>query len=404
VVNAGYTVDVVETVYPGVPVFPQQPRLSVWFDGGANLNGSTRAIRLSPTVLGSNNVANRTVGGAAPNLGGANVWVSMLVRLDPLYTVNGNINVYEDWQEFWTINIVNSSASNSDSMQDTPSLGIRNGRFFGRTLQTSTTVAYSGPEVSPGVWLGGGNNSASPGNGGAMPVAGRTYLLVGEFLWQPVDPLNPSGDGTFRGTRLWARETLAPNNDYPLTDLGIPCGPEDSINTTGTSRLFTAANPANSIRFRSTRTNSFAANLNDFVYVDNIIIGRSCEDVIPNDPDDPLRVDLVSFNASSTGPGAPVLLEWETAAEFDNAGFNIYRASNGAPGARINPFPISAQGSEIQGSVYSFLDNGALESGEVRGYFLEDVEFNGTATLHGPVFVGGSGSVESAVPEWGLYN
>jgi hypothetical protein len=128
-----------------------------------------------------------------------------------------------------------------------------------------------------------------------------------------------------------------------------------------------------------------------------IVIIRYCAEGV-------LRVDLLSFTASSTGPGAPVLLEWETAAEVDNAGFNIYLNNNGTPGARLNPFPIPAQGGEEFGSVYSFVDNNPLQAGEVRGYFLEDVEFNGTATLHGPVSVGGVASGESDVPDWSLYN
>jgi hypothetical protein len=45
-----------------------------------------------------------------------------------------------------------------------------------------------------------------------------------------------------------------------------------------------------------------------------------------------------------------------------------------------------------------------MSVGELRGYFLEDVELNGTATVHGPVFTSGATSAESAVPEWSLYD
>jgi hypothetical protein len=126
--------------------------------------------------------------------------------------------------------------------------------------------------------------------------------------------------------------------------------------------------------------------------------------IIRYDIDTILRVDLLSFTASSTGPGAPVLIEWETASEVDNAGFNIYRSNNGVPGERLNPFPIPAQGGEEIGSVYSFLDTTPLAAGEVRSYFLEDVELNGNATLHGPVTTSLPGNSDSRVVQWSLYD
>jgi hypothetical protein len=272
---------------------------------------------------------------------------------------------------------------------------MRDHRFFARSFESSTTtVFFDHPSILPGATLS----------------ADQTFFLVAYFEWVWSNPLNtnPGDLGFYRTAGLWVRTSGESFPGLSVDDQGNPgfnCAPPfDAVGSAGTSRTFNAATPVNVARFRSLRNNS-ASFANDFIYVDNIVIGDSCADVvIVPDPENPLRVDLVSFNASSTGPGAPVLLEWETAAEVDNAGFNIFRASNGAPGARINPFPIPAQGSDIQGSVYSFLDNGVLESGEFRGYFLEDVEFDGTTTLHGPVFVGGDDSGESAVPEWSLYD
>jgi hypothetical protein len=107
--------------------------------------------------------------------------------------------------------------------------------------------------------------------------------------------------------------------------------------------------------------------------------------------EDPLLVDLESFTATVQLPAATVLLKWVTAAEFDNAGFHLYyaqetRPGQYAPGERLTADLIPAAGSEIEGASYSFEDPEPLAAGEVRGYYLEDVDMMGLGTLHGPVF------------------
>jgi hypothetical protein len=94
-------------------------------------------------------------------------------------------------------------------------------------------------------------------------------------------------------------------------------------------------------------------------------------------------VDLISFEAAAGW--RRVTLKWETAAETDNAGFNVYRAeTENGEYIKINSELIPAQGSATQSASYQFLDKG-LKNGKTYYYKLEDIDLNGTASMHGPV-------------------
>ncbi len=96
-------------------------------------------------------------------------------------------------------------------------------------------------------------------------------------------------------------------------------------------------------------------------------------------------VELTSFTARSSAAG--VLLEWETAAELDNAGFNIWRCeTKEGQYKRINKQLIPAEGGVSWGAAYEFTDN-RVTAGRTYYYKLEDVNFAGDGTLHGPVSV-----------------
>ena len=93
-------------------------------------------------------------------------------------------------------------------------------------------------------------------------------------------------------------------------------------------------------------------------------------------------IELISFEADAGW--FRVTLKWETAAEIDNAGFNIYRSET-ADGefVKINAGLIPSKGSATQGTSYRFADWGT-ERGKTYYYKLEDVDIAGNATLHGP--------------------
>ena len=98
----------------------------------------------------------------------------------------------------------------------------------------------------------------------------------------------------------------------------------------------------------------------------------------------PTAITLVSFTAQPNADGT-VTLEWTTAAEIDNAGFNLHRAATrDGPYIKINDQLIPGQGLGLQmGASYSYLDR--PPSSGVYFYKLEDVDYNGVGTFHDEV-------------------
>jgi hypothetical protein len=93
-------------------------------------------------------------------------------------------------------------------------------------------------------------------------------------------------------------------------------------------------------------------------------------------------VELSSFTA--TPSNRAVIIEWTTASEIDNAGFNIYRAEEGGEYVKINDALIAAQGSPTGEATYEFVDDN-VQNRTQYSYKLEDIDIYGTATMHGPV-------------------
>lgn len=97
----------------------------------------------------------------------------------------------------------------------------------------------------------------------------------------------------------------------------------------------------------------------------------------------PTHVELSSFNARALANH--IVIEWSTATEMDNAGFNLYR-SEGIDDAMtlISENLIPSQGSELEGATYSCVDENVVP--EVTYYYwLENVHLNGRAEMFGPV-------------------
>ena len=102
-------------------------------------------------------------------------------------------------------------------------------------------------------------------------------------------------------------------------------------------------------------------------------------------------VELVTFTAVEQG--GQVQLAWETAAELDTAGFNLYRAASAnGPYTQVNALLIAAQGP--QGGQYTAQDNPGAGTWYYR---LEDVDTHGAGTFHGPVAVTVGSSTAAAI-------
>ena len=96
-------------------------------------------------------------------------------------------------------------------------------------------------------------------------------------------------------------------------------------------------------------------------------------------------VSLISFTA--TGAGNAVQVNWQTAQEVSNMGFNLYRADSASgPFTRINNTLIPALSFSVTGRSYGFVDTDVV-LGQLYYYKLEDIDVYGKHTFHGPICV-----------------
>jgi len=98
----------------------------------------------------------------------------------------------------------------------------------------------------------------------------------------------------------------------------------------------------------------------------------------------PQAVSLAWFEA--TAVGNDVRLDWETASEVNNLGFNLWRGTTLDNRVQLNGEMIPAQTpGGGQGALYEYMDYGVGVG--TFYYWLEDVDMNGNRTLHEPVSV-----------------
>jgi uncharacterized repeat protein (TIGR01451 family) len=108
----------------------------------------------------------------------------------------------------------------------------------------------------------------------------------------------------------------------------------------------------------------------------------------------PTRITLHSFSAHNgidANGASRMVLTWKTGGEAHNLGFNLYREQNGNR-VRVNPSVIAGSALLMSGALpkhagrtYAWIDPSAGVAG--ASYWLEDIDVNGTRTMHGPVSV-----------------
>jgi uncharacterized repeat protein (TIGR01451 family) len=122
----------------------------------------------------------------------------------------------------------------------------------------------------------------------------------------------------------------------------------------------------------------------------NTAVVSGAEDVYGNQPEEveddelivnvPTAVELLYFRLGDVG-GRQVRLEWATAVEVDNFGFNLYRAGGQAFQPVVVGFvPSLARGG---GATYTYVDT--APTADPWWYWLADVDTSGRETFHGPV-------------------
>jgi hypothetical protein len=99
----------------------------------------------------------------------------------------------------------------------------------------------------------------------------------------------------------------------------------------------------------------------------------------------PTAVTLAGFWVEARGDA--LVACWETAAEVDLLGFNLYRSDTGELGSLVQLneglIPGQAPGSPV-GATYEWVD-AEVGGGQTYFYLLEDVDVHGQVTRHGPV-------------------
>jgi hypothetical protein len=104
---------------------------------------------------------------------------------------------------------------------------------------------------------------------------------------------------------------------------------------------------------------------------------------------EPTVVELASFTA--TGNGKQVKVDWVTASEIDNLGFNLYRSTKkGGPYTKLNTSLIPGLLSSPTGKTYTYLDKNVRKA-KLYYYKLEDIDLFGKKTIHGPICVDWNG-------------
>jgi len=114
----------------------------------------------------------------------------------------------------------------------------------------------------------------------------------------------------------------------------------------------------------------------------------------------PTAVDISSFHAFSQSDGS-VILEWHTNEESRNLGFHLYR-EDASGRTRIDPSIIAGSALRLRGGrpqhaakTYSWIDH---QPSRNAAYWIEDVDVNGSRSLHGPAYPE-SAPVGSSAPQ-----
>jgi hypothetical protein len=104
------------------------------------------------------------------------------------------------------------------------------------------------------------------------------------------------------------------------------------------------------------------------------------------------QIELYELKAYQRKEG--ILIKWQTGYEVNNLGFHVYREENGqlyrlTPELIAGTALLGGSGTFLTGRDYSWWDLFALDTRPsthaTLSYWLEDIDLNGKATMHGPV-------------------
>ncbi len=208
----------------------------------------------------------------------------------------------------------------------------------------------------------------------------------GTIVWAPI--------ATGTGTTASAVFSTTGTNDALLDVLAVAAGPTVTTNTSTTSPLVFQTqqwNLTSGVTGQDVEaTGSSAGGTGAAVTMRETISSSTAWALAAIDipAQFPTAVKMQSFGASASNGGA--LLSWKTGAEFHNLGYNVYRDVGGTK-TRLNPSLVAGSALFMRETAeqHGAKSYGWIDASPIPGalYWLEDVDLNGTHTMHGPVSV-----------------
>jgi hypothetical protein len=223
---------------------------------------------------------------------------------------------------------------------------------------------YEQPANSGGPWIQHSVSSTYDGTDmytGDIDKNGRTDLIISGLFYNKISWFSYSWEN---GQALWMENPLDDNINMPadisLNDLDGDGDLDVVLAGMGENQMVWYENKINN----NTTTTSMPATTTTTTAPATII-------------------KLSSFAAIPKSDR--IILEWSTASEIDNAGFNLSRAeSENGQYTKINTSLIPAKGTSTQGAAYSYTDSD-VQNRKTYFYKLEDIDLSGKSTMHGPV-------------------
>jgi carboxypeptidase T len=109
-----------------------------------------------------------------------------------------------------------------------------------------------------------------------------------------------------------------------------------------------------------------------------------------------LPIELTSFTAT-TGNNE-VLINWRTATEINNTGFEIQRSKGNTPANEWQFLGfVNGRGTSVKSSSYTFTDRKPLQGKQY--YRIKQIDANGTFTLYGPVEIDNSARIDFSLEQ-----
>jgi hypothetical protein len=188
--------------------------------------------------------------------------------------------------------------------------------------------------------------------------------------------------GTYSSGRIWAHYTSDPNDVESYS--GSASGNNTYSSGIGWEQLsyqWTYANSGDDDGF-VVEARVYSSAGESLLYIDNAYIATTSNTAVIHNAAGAVPVELTSFAASVSR--GEVRLTWSTASESDNMGFNVLRAVGVAGRSLVNGDLIPGAGTTPAPQSYEFVDRD-VSCGLMYRYWLEQVDFQGSTELFGPV-------------------